>query len=56
MNSTVNSLNEVHAMLQRKLGLAKTSLAYSKGTNKKTVERLCGQIVAVQMSIQHFSR
>ena len=53
--STVKSLQELLKMVERKLWLAKTSSAFYKGTNKKTVERLCKQIVALEESISHFS-
>jgi IS30 family transposase len=53
--SIVKSLQEIKAMLERKLWLAKTSIAFQKGTNKNTVMKLARQINAIDESISSFN-
>lgn len=52
--SVVKSLQEIKTMLERKLYMAKTSAAFQKGTNQKTVIKLARQINAINESISRF--
>lgn len=47
----VDSLNELLAGINRKIGLAKTSAAYFKGTNKETIAKLLRQQHALLTAI-----
>jgi len=55
-NSVVESLEMTLKNLQRKMWLARTSKAFANKTNGATLDDLAGQIIAIQMSIQHFSK
>lgn len=55
-NSVVESLQLTLGNLRRKMWLARTSRAFANGTNGATIDILAGQIIAIQMSIQHFSK
>lgn len=55
-NSVVESLQLTLKMVCRKMRLANTSKAFDKGTKNATIDILAGQIVALEMSIQHFSK
>jgi len=52
-NSVVESLRLTLKMVCRKMRLANTSKAFDKDA---TIDILAGQIVALEMSIQHFSK